>query len=100
MDINTCIVALATLISGLLSGGLIIANEWGKRWLDNNHNKKKLDLWKEVYDAGPSGLQLKHSKRIDLLYDLLKDGLVELNFSVGDDGSIIWAYTKGLKPSY
>lgn len=91
MDINTCIVALATLISGLL----IITNEWVKRWLDSRHNKKKLGLWKEVYHEGAKGLQF--SKRIDLLYDLLKDDLVELDFSAGLDSSIIQAYAKGLR---
>lgn len=40
------ILAGATLISGVL----IISNEWLKRYLDNNHKKKKFKLWGKIYN--------------------------------------------------
>ena len=92
MNKSTIMIAIATLLSGLL----IVFNEWLKRCCDNRHKKKKFKLWQEIYNNGIKGKEF--SQPDFLLYELIEDGLVEIEISVGSEGSIVYAYTKGLKP--
>lgn len=94
---ETLILAGATLISGILSGILIILNEWLKRYLDKKHKKKMFELWREIYNTSTSGKEF--SQPDPILYELLKDELIELQISVGAKGSIISAIAKGFKPT-
>jgi hypothetical protein len=80
----------------LFSTFLIILNEWVKRYFDKKHDEEKSALWKEIYITGANGKIF--SEPSDLLYELLKDGIVELEFSTDYERSIIRAFAKGLKP--
>lgn len=71
------ILAGATLISGIL----IVSNEWLKRYLDNNHKKKKFKLWGKIYNTGVGGEKFLQPDPI--LYELLENGLIELEISWG-----------------
>lgn len=92
MDKSTLIIAGATLLSGFL----IVCNEWIKKCFESKYNMKKFALWDKIFIEGAKGKQF--SGPDDLLYELLKDGLVELEVLVGTEDSIICAYAKGLKP--
>lgn len=74
------------LIAATVGSVLIIVNEWAKRLLDKRREKQKYQLWKQIFDLGHETGKLIELKKItdrypDLIYEMLKDGLIKLDAS-------------------
>ncbi|MBI5182391.1 MAG: hypothetical protein HZA06_05730 [Nitrospirae bacterium] len=85
MDETTLVIACATLLSGLL----IVINEWVKKYFENKHKIKKFELWVEILNEGKMGKEL--STLDPFLYELLAEGLVETKIKSGAKGNNLWA---------
>ncbi|MDA8170483.1 MAG: hypothetical protein M0Z48_01460 [Nitrospiraceae bacterium] len=90
-------VIIAAIIGAIVSGGLIILNEWVKRFFQKRHEKKKFKLWRKIFNEGIMGKVVIVEKKEDppdLLYELHKDGVIIFGEV---SGSGICAYAKGFE---
>ena len=88
------------IISGpVIAAVLIILNGQEILWDHKKHTKRKFKLWQEIYRQGPGGKDFSEEPS-DLLNELHKDGVIELESLGSARGTIIRAYAKGLKPHF
>lgn len=73
---------IGSVVGALVSGILIIGYDGLKRYRDQEHEKKKFRLWQELSKDGIYGRPLSAlSNREHLVYELRKDGLVEVSIA-------------------
>ncbi len=67
----------------LIASLLIILNEWLKRYLDAQREKKKYGYWLELFKKSQNkpNIAFEIDYPDDYIYELLRDGLIEITDS-------------------